>query len=70
MKKFLIVIEKSKDGYGAYSPDLPGCVAVGGTREDVENTMFEAITFHLEGMEEDGLPIPKSESSAEYMVLP
>ncbi len=70
MKKFLIVIEKSKDGYGAYSPDLPGCVAVGGTREDVENNMFEAINFHLEGMEEDGLPIPKSESSAEYMVLP
>ena len=70
MKRFLIIIEKSKDGYSAYSPDLPGCVAVGGTREETENKMYEAITFHLEGMKEDGLPIPKSESTAEYMVLP
>jgi predicted RNase H-like HicB family nuclease len=70
MKKFLIIFEKSKNGYGAYSPDLPGCVAVGETREEVEEKMYEAINFHLEGMEEDGLPIPKSESSAEYLVLP
>ena len=54
MKKFLIVFEKSKDGYSAYSPDLPGCVAVGGTHEEVEDKMYEAINFHLEGMEEDG----------------
>jgi len=70
MKKFLIIFEKGKDGYGAYSPDLPGCVAVAETREEVEEKMYEAINFHLEGMEEDGLPIPKSESSAEYLVLP
>jgi len=70
MRRFLIVIEKSKDGYGAYSPDLPGCVAVGGTREETEGKMYEAINFHIEGLQEDGVPIPKSESSAEYMILP
>jgi len=70
MRRFLIVIEKSKDGYGAYSPDLPGCVAVGGTREETEEKMYEAINFHIEGLQEDGVPIPKSESSAEYMILP
>jgi len=70
MRKFLIVIEKSKDGYGAYSPDLPGCVALGATREEVEEKMYEAINFHIEGLQEDGYSIPKSETSAEYMVLP
>ncbi len=70
MRKFLIVIEKSKDGFGAYSPDLPGCVAVAANREEVEEKMYEAMIFHLEGLQEDGLPIPKSESSAEYMILP
>ena len=70
MNRFLIVLEKSKDGYGAYSPDLPGCVAVGETREETEEKMYEAIHFHIEGMREDGIPIPKSESTAEYVVLP
>ena len=70
MKKFLVVIEKGSDGYGAYSPDLAGCVAVGGTREEAEEKMYEAIAFHLEGMKEDGLPLPLSESVAEYMVVP
>ena len=70
MKRFLIVFEKCKDGYGAYSPDLPGCVAVGETREETEEKMYEAINFHIEGMREDGIPIPKSESTAEYVVLP
>ena len=70
MKKFLIVFEKSKDGYGAYSPDLPGCVALGATREEVEEKMYEAINFHIEGLQEDGFPIPKNETSAEYIVLP
>jgi predicted RNase H-like HicB family nuclease len=69
MRRFLIVIEKSKDGFGAYSPDLPGCVAVGSTRDEVEEKIYEAISLHIEGMLEDGLPIPKSESSAEYMAV-
>lgn len=70
MRKFLVVIEKSKDGYGAYSPDLPGCVAVGATVEEAENLMYEAIALHVEGLKEDGLEVPESESKAEYMVLP
>ncbi len=69
IRKFLIVIEKSKDGFGSYSPDLPGCVAVGATREEVEEKMYEAINFHLEGLKEDGITIPESESYAEYMIL-
>ena len=70
MKKFLVIIEKSKDGFGAYSPDLPGCVAVGATRAETEEKMYQAMTFHIEGLLEDGLSIPQRESSAEYMVLP
>ena len=56
--KYLIVIEKSNTGYGAYAPDLPGCVAAAATREETRKLMEEAIEFHLEGMREDGLPIP------------
>lgn len=70
MRRFLIVIEKSNDGYGAYAPDLPGCVAVAATRAEVEEKMYEAINFHIEGLIEDDLPIPDSESSAEYVMLP
>ena len=70
MKRFLIVIEKNKDGFGAYSPDLPGCVAVGKTREETEENMYQALAMHIEGMTEDGIPIPSAESLAEYMILP
>lgn len=70
MRRFLIIIEKSKDGFGAYSPDLPGCVAVGATKKETEKKMYEAISFHLEGLHDDGLPVPKAQSVAEYVVLP
>jgi len=70
MRKFLVVIEKGEGSYGAYSPDLPGCVAVGGTKEEAEQKMYEAISFHLEGLREEGLPIPEGESVGEYIVLP
>ena len=70
MKRFLIVIEKSRNGFGAYSPDLPGCVAVGETREEAEENMYQAIEMHIEGMREDGISIPAGESLAEYMILP
>ena len=48
--KYLIIVEKTNTGYSAYSPDLDGCVATGGTREEVEQAMREAIEFHLEGL--------------------
>ena len=70
MRKFLVIIEKGGSSYGAYSPDLPGCVAVGATREEAEEKMYEAITFHLEGLREEGLPIPEGESVGEYIVVP
>ena len=69
MRKFLIVIEKAGKNYSAYSPDLPGCVATGSTREEAEERMHEAIELHVKGLIEDGLPIPKSRSSAAYVAV-
>ena len=69
MHKFLIIIEKAGANYSAYSPDLPGCIATGATRQEVEVNMYEAIEMHLEGIREDGLPIPESESFAEYVMV-
>lgn len=68
MHKFLVVIERAPGNFSAYSPDLPGCVVTGETREEVEANMYEAIKLHIEGLREDGLPIPESESMAEYVV--
>lgn len=65
--RYAIVIEKSKTGYGAYVPDLPGCVAVGKTVEETERLIKETIEFHLEGMREDGIVVPKPTSVAEYV---
>lgn len=67
MHRFLVVIEKAEGNYSAYSPDLPGCVATGATREDAERNMHEAIELHVRGLLEDNLPIPESTSSAEYV---
>ncbi len=54
-----MIIEPTRTGYSAYVPDVPGCVATGVTRAEVEHNMQEAIAFHLEGLREDGLPIPE-----------
>ncbi len=69
MHKFLIVIEKANGNFSAYAPDLPGCVATGATREEVERNIHEAIEMHIEGLREDNAPIPESSSSAEYVVI-
>jgi len=69
MHRFLVVIEKANGNYSAYSPDLPGCVATGRTREAVECNMHEAIQMHVQGMIEDGLPMPESQSFAEYIAI-
>jgi predicted RNase H-like HicB family nuclease len=68
--RYLIVIEKTKTGFSAYSPDLPGCVAAARTRPAVERAMRKAIGFHLEGLREAGsrLPIPKTCSA--YVEIP
>lgn len=65
--RYAIVIEKSENNYGAWAPDLPGCVAVGDTVEEVERLMREAIQFHLEGMREDGDPIPPPVARVNYV---
>ena len=69
MPRFLVVIEKANDNYSAYSPDLPGCVATGATREEVERNMHDAIEIHVRGLVEDNLPIPESSSFAEYIAI-
>jgi predicted RNase H-like HicB family nuclease len=65
--RFAVVIEKGEGNYGAYVPDLPGCVTVGDTVEETLREIGEAIAFHLEGMREDGLPIPEPSSRVEYV---
>ncbi len=67
MYRFLVIIEQGENSYAAYSPDLPGCVAVGITREEVEKNMREAIEMHIQGMIEDNEPIPVSHKEAEYV---
>lgn len=69
MYRFLVVIEKANGNYSAYSPDLPGCVATGETREEVEHNMYEAIEMHLRGLREDNVPLPESHAIAEYIVI-
>jgi len=67
MHKYLIIIEKTGTGFSSYSPDLPGCVSTGETREEIERNMREAIEFHLEGMQEEGYPIPQPSSESAYL---
>ena len=67
--RYAVVIEKAEGNYSAYVPDLPGCVATGASVEEVESEIREAIAFHLDGMREDGLPIPAPTSKVEYIEL-
>ncbi|MDN5347459.1 MAG: hypothetical protein PWP65_1023 [Clostridia bacterium] len=65
MAEYLIVIERAGENFSAYSPDLPGCVATGATLEEVRENMAEAIKLHIQGLLEDGLPVPQPEATAE-----
>ncbi len=65
--KYLAVIEKAENNYSAYVPDLPGCIAVGDTVDEIEQMIKEAIEFHLEAMRSDGLPIPQPTTGANYV---
>ena len=65
--RYAIVIEKANGNYSAYVPDLPGCVATGATVEEVEGEIGDAIRLHIEGLEEDGLPVPPPSALAEYV---
>ena len=70
MKRYLIVIEHTDSGYSSYSPDLPGCVSTGRTREEAESNMREAIEFHVEGLQQEGFPVPEPLASSSYVELP
>jgi predicted RNase H-like HicB family nuclease len=65
--RYAIVIEQATNNYSAYVPDLPGCIATGGTVQEVEEKIREAIAFHLEGLREDGVPMPPAVSQVEYV---
>ncbi|MFI5057778.1 MAG: type II toxin-antitoxin system HicB family antitoxin [Candidatus Acidiferrales bacterium] len=70
MKKYLVVIEETNTGFSAYSPDLPGCVSTGRTREEMEENMREAIGFHLDGLREEGQAVPEPRTYSAYVELP
>ena len=67
MMRYAVVIEKGPTSYGAYVPDLPGCVAVGESSAEVKRLIAEAVLVHLEGLREDGLPVPEPATECEYV---
>ncbi|OGO32974.1 MAG: hypothetical protein A2Z29_07045 [Chloroflexi bacterium RBG_16_56_11] len=67
MHKYLVIYEKANDNYSAYSPDIPGCIATGKTRREVEKNIKDAINLHIMGLKEDGLPVPEPSSFTEYV---
>ena len=67
--QYLVIVEKGPTSFGTYVPDLPGCVAVGDSREEVLKLIHEAIEFHIDGMKEDGLAIPSPTSYSELVEI-
>ncbi|HEX6719806.1 MAG TPA: type II toxin-antitoxin system HicB family antitoxin [Pyrinomonadaceae bacterium] len=67
MKKYLIIVEKTDTGYSAYSPDIPGCGSTGQTKQEVERNIQEAIQFHIEGLLEEGYPVPEPSTYSSYI---
>ena len=69
MKKYIVIYERADSNWSAYVPDLPGCVAAGDTRDKTAKLIREAIEFHIEGMHEEGLPIPEPSAEAETITI-
>ena len=67
--RYAVIVEEGKTSFGAYVPDLPGCVAVAETRDEVLRLIEEAIEFHVEGLRQDNQPIPEPSSSIEYVEI-
>ena len=65
--KYAVIIEKGNESFGAYVPDLPGCIAAGETKEEVINLIHEAIEFHIEGLKENGQAVPEPSTSIEVI---
>ncbi|MBK8830532.1 MAG: type II toxin-antitoxin system HicB family antitoxin [Saprospiraceae bacterium] len=70
MRKYLVIYEKTKTGYSAYVPDLPGVIATGKTKAMVEKNIFSAIQFHIEGLKEENMRIPKAHAESEILEFP
>ena len=70
MKKYLVIVEETATGFSAYSPDLPGCIATGATRVEVEREMQVAIKFHIDGLREDGYPVPEPHAYSTWCEVP
>lgn len=70
MSGFLVVVERTGGGFSAYAPDVPGCVAVGATREATLERMHGALAMHLAGLREDDLPVPEPVTDAEFVEVP
>ncbi len=65
--RYAVIIEKGPKSYGAYVPDLPGCVAAGDSRDEVMSLIQEAMEFHIEGLKQEGLPVPAPSSAVEFV---
>ena len=65
--RYMVVVERGEKSWGAHVPDLPGCIAIGETRDEVLRLMREAIDFHIEGLRGDGLPVPAPSSESEFV---
>jgi len=67
MSRYLVIIEEAESGFSAFLPDIPGCIATGATRDEVESAMQEGVEFHLDGLRESGEPVPPPRSTAAYV---
>lgn len=67
--EYLVVIERGPSSFGAYVPDLPGCVAVGESQEEVETLIRDAIALHIEGLREEGQPVPEPSSTSQFVTI-
>jgi predicted RNase H-like HicB family nuclease len=67
--RYAVIIEKAEQGFGAYIPDLPGCVALGQTRTEVERLIKEAVALHIADLRKQGLAVPKPTSDCEYIEI-
>jgi predicted RNase H-like HicB family nuclease len=67
--KYAVIIEKGNNNYSAYVPDFPGCVSTGDSLEEIQNNIHEAILLHIEGLKEDGEPIPEATTLSEYIEI-
>lgn len=65
--RYMVVIEQGPNSFGAYVPDLPGCIAAAETKQDVLRLIREAIEFHLEGLKDEGVSLPQPHSSSEFI---